>query len=517
MYNPQVLYSRKLVHTIKGFNSDQLSYNYLENEFTSKLGFTEVQQVIVNGPSGRYYEIESDQGVRSLLSLVSDQFNVIDFFVVDECELSINVHNIVQHIESNIIEFDVATDCSSDDSEEHGCHSSNSSDNSDSESDSLERLHTQKERKISDKLTDYKELHKSMTFKDIPEARKFINMYSLSNVDNNLTESFNSWIKEARFNPIIKMLENIRVKVMNMLREHESNVLSWSNDFSPQTMQLYSQYLKIANKCHVHSNGQEGKMNPLTEIHWWYSKEAYLLAYSHKLQPVRGEKFWKVEASHAVEPPEFVKMDGRPKVKRTTEKNETVNRKGEWMQSRKGSIMKCSTYRQPGHNARGCTKHSKGKQPMASKKKGNQAKRQRCLTTQDSNDEQPMSPLAANIPAEEDIELSAPLFSQASQSSHPIQDSNFQFMPTPSVQRKPPNNTVPPDFESDSAPEIRSRSFSEERTRLLMRQQGTIPAITRTINFVGDSSGVRKKAITENQLEKMAKLKTRKGNGKSQN
>ncbi|XP_070023682.1 uncharacterized protein [Nicotiana sylvestris] len=135
----------------------------------------------MNGPSGKYYEIESDEGVRTLLSLVSDQFNVIDFFVVDECELSINVHNIVHHIESNIVELDAATDCSSDDSEEHGCQSSDSSDNSDSESDSLELLHTQKERKISDKLTEYKELHKSMTFKDIPEARKFINLYSLAN------------------------------------------------------------------------------------------------------------------------------------------------------------------------------------------------------------------------------------------------------------------------------------------------------------------------------------------------
>ncbi|XP_070030066.1 uncharacterized protein [Nicotiana sylvestris] len=133
------------------------------------------------------------------------------------------------------------------------------------------------------------------------------------NVDNNLIESFNSWIKESRFKPIIKIFEDNRVKVINMLREHESTVMSWSNDFSPQTMQLYSQYLNIANKCHVHSNGQEGyeanedgdkhtmnmvvkrctcrtwnlngitcphaikaiqhnKMNPLIEIHRWYTK-----------------------------------------------------------------------------------------------------------------------------------------------------------------------------------------------------------------------------------------------------
>lgn len=32
-------------------------------------------------------------------------------------------------------------------------------------------------------------------------------------VDNNFTESFNSWILEARHVPIIKMLEEIRLKV----------------------------------------------------------------------------------------------------------------------------------------------------------------------------------------------------------------------------------------------------------------------------------------------------------------
>ena len=42
-------------------------------------------------------------------------------------------------------------------------------------------------------------------------------------VDNNFTESFNSWILEARHKSIIKMLEEIRVKVMNMLVKNEKN------------------------------------------------------------------------------------------------------------------------------------------------------------------------------------------------------------------------------------------------------------------------------------------------------
>uniref|UniRef100_A0A3Q7GLF0 Uncharacterized protein n=1 Tax=Solanum lycopersicum TaxID=4081 RepID=A0A3Q7GLF0_SOLLC len=97
-------------------------------------------------------------------------------------------------------------------------------------------------------------------------------------IDNNFTESFNSWIVEAKQKPIIKMLEEIRVKVMNILRKHEAEVKSWKNEFSPHAMHLFHDY-KV---------------------------------YKHKIEPVRGEKFWKIELHHAMEPPILAKMAGRP-------------------------------------------------------------------------------------------------------------------------------------------------------------------------------------------------------------
>ncbi|XP_019264233.1 PREDICTED: uncharacterized protein LOC109241865 [Nicotiana attenuata] len=77
-------------------------------------------------------------------------------------------------------------------------------------------------------------------------------------VENNFTESVNAWFLEARHKPIIKMLEEIRVKVMNQMREREEAVRSWTNELSPHSLELYKKYLKIANKCHVHSNGDLG-------------------------------------------------------------------------------------------------------------------------------------------------------------------------------------------------------------------------------------------------------------------
>lgn len=77
-------------------------------------------------------------------------------------------------------------------------------------------------------------------------------------VDNNFTESFKSWILEARGKPILKMLENIRIKIMNMLRE-KGEVRTWTIEFSPYCMKLFTTYLNIANNsCTVNFNGDIG-------------------------------------------------------------------------------------------------------------------------------------------------------------------------------------------------------------------------------------------------------------------
>nr|XP_016512249.1 PREDICTED: uncharacterized protein LOC107829286 [Nicotiana tabacum] len=77
-------------------------------------------------------------------------------------------------------------------------------------------------------------------------------------VDKKFTESFNSWILEARYKPIIKMLKDIRLKVMNQLRKHEDEVRTWKTDYSPQSMKLYNDYLKIAHSIEVDYNGDNG-------------------------------------------------------------------------------------------------------------------------------------------------------------------------------------------------------------------------------------------------------------------
>ncbi|XP_060178567.1 uncharacterized protein LOC132608824 [Lycium barbarum] len=135
-------------------------------------------------------------------------------------------------------------------------------------------------------------------------------------VDNNLTECFNGWILEVRHKRIIKMLEEIRLKVMNMLNDNEAAATGWGMNYSRKTILLYNQFMRIAQKCHVNGGADNGfevaeggdrhivniglrkctcrtwdlcgipcphavcallykKLDPLDYVHWYLSKGAY--------------------------------------------------------------------------------------------------------------------------------------------------------------------------------------------------------------------------------------------------
>ncbi|KAM3247275.1 hypothetical protein P3L10_009042 [Capsicum annuum] len=128
------------------------------------------------------------------------------------------------------------------------------------------------------------------------------------------------------------MLEEIRTKVMVRLKELEEEGRNWEKKFIPYAMELYTDYNMIVHCCEVKSNGDQGyevaegedthvvhlgrkkctcrtwdltgipcphaikayihdKQEPENHVNSWYSKEAYMLVYMHKIQPVRGSQF----------------------------------------------------------------------------------------------------------------------------------------------------------------------------------------------------------------------------------
>ncbi|XP_049414752.1 uncharacterized protein LOC125877524 [Solanum stenotomum] len=355
-------------------------------------------------------------------------------------------------------------------------------------------------------------------------------------VDNNFTESFNKWILEARHKPIIKMLEEIRVKVMKLLKDREEECRNWRDQISPYAKDLLTDYREIAQGCEIHFNGDFGyevhegedkhtvnlqlkrctcrvwdltgipcshaikaliyqKKNPMSEVHWWYSKEAYMLVYMHKLQPVRGEKFWKVKPEHAMEPPEIHKMVGRPKLKRKREKDEARKREGAWSSSRKGLLMTCGYCCNRGHNIKTC--------PLVNEKIKNMGE--------------------GSSQKVQDVTLTTVHESQTSE-----QEQQFAQHSTIGDDEWEGEEE---DEDEDGQPILRPKVVSEERTRLQQKKLQRRPIGTRKISFKGDEFGVveptnlpyspkkvtwkGKAAMTSNQLvaekeKKVGKLKTKK-------
>ncbi|XP_060195395.1 uncharacterized protein LOC132624670 [Lycium barbarum] len=385
-------------------------------------------------------------------------------------------------------------------------------------------------------------------------------------VENNFTESFNKWILEARNKPIIKMLEDIRIKVMTRLKDLEDEARTWTGDFSPYAMDFYNDFRIIAQGCQVQGNGVLGyevvegsdkhvvdllrkkctcrtwdligipcphvikvllhdKQEPLNEMHWWYSKEAYMLVYMHKIQPVRGDKFWKVDPSHAMEPPQIRQMVGRPKIKIAREKNEARMREGLWKNSRKGLKMTCGHCGATDHNKRRCPLLQRGAQ-----------------TVQDV-------PLSAPQ-ASQDSEISFMPNSgfNASSGQHNSQPISEGLGPLKSKRKSKAkatstsNNTplralVDEDDDAeiddeDEQPILRPKVISEAKTRLQCKKMHQPPTGSRKIGFMGDENGVSRPTnlpysprklgwrgepcVTSNQLEvakenKIGKLKAKRG------
>ncbi|XP_049378178.1 uncharacterized protein LOC125842948 [Solanum stenotomum] len=77
-------------------------------------------------------------------------------------------------------------------------------------------------------------------------------------VENNMCETFNSWILTARFKSIITMLEEITVKVMERMTQMREFSEKWITDVSPMAMQILTDNAEHAAIYEVKFNGDNG-------------------------------------------------------------------------------------------------------------------------------------------------------------------------------------------------------------------------------------------------------------------
>jgi hypothetical protein len=215
-------------------------------------------------------------------------------------------------------------------------------------------------------------------------------------VDNNLCESFNNSIMEARFYPVISMCEHIRKKLMVRIQEKRTRCSNWTGVVCPNIFKKLKMNIEWSGNCWVLWNGADGfevqeredrrytvslEKRECTCRYWQlsglpychaisciykasqqlddyiapcYSIQAYQQTYQYVLQPVEGPENWPTSSMPKPEPPAYVKMPSRPKTERRREQGEEP--KGTKL-SKVGTKMSCRLCGKSDHNARRCPKN----------------------------------------------------------------------------------------------------------------------------------------------------------------
>ncbi|KAK4389584.1 hypothetical protein Sango_2295400 [Sesamum angolense] len=182
-------------------------------------------------------------------------------------------------------------------------------------------------------------------------------------VTNNIAESFNAWIGEFRGKPIMTLLEGVRTKVMNMVHKRHEKGLKWTKEMMPNILKKANEQMEWSRHCNLHVASQtefevldKNRDNIEVYIDRSFSKEKYMMAYTHVIHPIPDVKFWKnlddVQPS-TILPPPLRRLPGRPRKSRRKETGEQSNVKP-------GIAMRCTICHEIGHNKRTCQRTTVG-------------------------------------------------------------------------------------------------------------------------------------------------------------
>lgn len=212
-------------------------------------------------------------------------------------------------------------------------------------------------------------------------------------VENNMCETFNSWILAPRHKSVITMLEDIRHKIMNRQADMINFSNTWISDISPMARAILEENKLLSRKCKVIWNAHTGfeimdgghrmtvdlrnqtcscrtwrlrgipcahaicafyhlNKQPQDYVEHWYRRDTFLKAYNYFIQPIPNMKMWPESTNPPIEPPAPKPMSGRPKKCRRKAKNEPRKKCGKL--SKKGVKMTCSKCHQVGHTKKAC-------------------------------------------------------------------------------------------------------------------------------------------------------------------
>ncbi|XP_075644142.1 uncharacterized protein LOC142615291 [Castanea sativa] len=139
---------------------------------------------------------------------------------------------------------------------------------------------------------------------------------------NNLCESFNSKIVDARDKSILAMCEMIRRYLIKRIPRNRDTMLKKSGLICPKIQDKLEVNKEATRDCtSTWSGGSKFEVHSIAYkkekvenyVHSYYKVKTYLRTYSHLIQPTNGEDFWPNAVGDKILPPKMLVQLGRPK------------------------------------------------------------------------------------------------------------------------------------------------------------------------------------------------------------
>nr|GEV15572.1 hypothetical protein [Tanacetum cinerariifolium] len=231
-------------------------------------------------------------------------------------------------------------------------------------------------------------------------------------VENGLSESFNSHIKDARRKPIIRMLEDIRSYVVTRNYTLKKECEDWKSKICPNIKKVLEKWSLSPSGWHQFEVRQENGIeafsvdlekrecsgrkwqltgvpcphsitamyfintNPDDYVSESFKVSIYKSIYAFNILPVGGMNMWRKIRHVPCKPPLERRMPGRPLVNRKKDKSEMKKQKHV---ARPPRSMTYKNYGETGHNKNGCEK------PKVPGKQANPGNEQANPTSQQGN------------------------------------------------------------------------------------------------------------------------------------
>ncbi|XP_028097752.1 uncharacterized protein LOC114297512 [Camellia sinensis] len=146
-------------------------------------------------------------------------------------------------------------------------------------------------------------------------------------LDNNMCESFNSLILEARGKTIIPLLEDIRCILMKRLQVRKEVMRAYTGPICPNIQQTLEKRKEDACNCiamwarAIYDKHEQ----PKDYVAHWYKKETYLASYEPMIYLINGYEMWPKSVLPGLLPLKVKKQPGRPRKLRKRQADEPKN------------------------------------------------------------------------------------------------------------------------------------------------------------------------------------------------